>query len=86
MSLYIDTDEVTGVLLSDGWHKVSGTSFDIDAYEFHTAGYVVLAGGNCDLVPSTGFSFVEAGASAAARPRISGPLTAVLAVKTKGSN
>jgi hypothetical protein len=33
MSLYIDVDRVSSVLLADGWHAVAEDSFDLDAYE-----------------------------------------------------
>ena len=34
MSLAIDIDKVTNVLLADGWHEVVDDSFTLDAYEF----------------------------------------------------
>jgi hypothetical protein len=34
MSLAIDIDQVTGVLLADGWHDVVDVSFEIDSYEY----------------------------------------------------
>jgi len=34
MSLAIDIDAVTAVLLADGWHEVMDDSFCLDAYEF----------------------------------------------------
>jgi hypothetical protein len=34
MSLAIDIDAVTAVLLADGWHEVIDDSFYLDAYEF----------------------------------------------------
>ena len=34
MSLGIQIDKVTAVLLADGWHDVRDQSFEIDAYEF----------------------------------------------------
>lgn len=34
MSLAIDVDRVSGVLLADGWHEVGGRSFGMDAYEY----------------------------------------------------
>jgi hypothetical protein len=33
MSLCIDVDRITSVLLADGWHEVYGFSFDVDCYE-----------------------------------------------------
>lgn len=76
MSLAIDLDDVTEVLLSDGWHPVAGRTFYLDSYEFKWDAEFVLSGGQCDHVPSTGFSFETDGGQ-----RISGPLTAVLAIK-----
>jgi hypothetical protein len=40
MSLEIDVEKVSEVLLADGWHKVSAvgdgrSSFGLDVYEFH---------------------------------------------------
>lgn len=35
-SLAIDPDDVTEVLLADGWHEVDKDSFDLDAYEYIT--------------------------------------------------
>ena len=34
MSLAINIDKVTAVLLPDGWHKVVNESFDIDCFEY----------------------------------------------------
>jgi len=34
MSLYIDIDKVSSVLLADGWYSVFELSFDVDAYEY----------------------------------------------------
>jgi hypothetical protein len=117
MSLGIDVDAVTGVLLADGWHEVDwrdGTrlvphperamdsahetcevsTFMLDSYEYldvdvfehdmrkgrtNSSG-VLLGGGNCEGVPSTGFGFRE-GCNC-----IFGPLTALLAVRTRGQD
>jgi len=79
MSLAIDVDKVTSVLLADGaWHDVSADTFMCDAYEFiWDAG-----GGHTDIFQESGhtvgYSFRDhAGVT------ISGPLTAILAVKRK---
>lgn len=78
MSLAIDPDAVTHVLLADGWHDVKNSSFDLDSYEFITAdGDVLHDGGNVGVC-ATGFSFTTADGSY----RLSGPLTAILAVRT----
>ena len=103
MSLAIDTNRVTAVLLADGWHQVAKlrdweSSFDIDSYEFvqtpepydaqqdyervgpdefrrrHTR--LVVGGGRAEGVTSYGFTFTTNSGDV-----ISGPLTAVLAVR-----
>jgi hypothetical protein len=76
MSLYINADGVHKVLLADGWHTVEDQSFDLDAYEYHRDDFVLLYGGRCDGVVSTGFSFTDADTHAP----IFGPLTSILAV------
>lgn len=80
MSLRINTDSVVSVLLIDGWHDVYNSSFDLDAYEFGIGGrdWDLLHGGGDSNVCATGFSFLTD-----VRSRMSGPLTAVLAVRTK---
>lgn len=79
MSLVIDVDKVSAVLLPDGWYTAADWSFTIDAYEYvwgSADNMLMLGGGQCNLVPSTGFSFTEESGAV-----ISGPLTAVLAVR-----
>jgi hypothetical protein len=79
MSLAIDTNAVTAVLLADGWHTVRPGTFDVDAYEYKEDGLLVLTGGQNSGVASVGFTFhTEDG-----KERIAGPLTAILAVKTR---
>jgi hypothetical protein len=90
MSLAIDVDRITHVLLADGWHKVVGRSFDLDSYEYiqksdeHEPGehqsqpIPLLRGGAVAGIPSTGACWNEAGDI-----RLSCPLTAILAVKEK---
>jgi hypothetical protein len=72
MSLVIDTIDVMQVLLMDGWHEVSAGTFNVDAYEFVEGSREVKG------VPPTGFTFVDAESNF----RISGPLNALLAVKS----
>ena len=43
MSLWIDLNRVTTVLLADGWHHVTNDSFDLDAYEFQDDDVAVSA-------------------------------------------
>lgn len=79
MSLSIDVDAVTAVLLADGWHDVLEGSFDLDSYEF-TVGKgnderILHGGGDSDIC-AIGFTFAVRGGD-----RLSGPLTSILAVK-----
>lgn len=69
------------VLLADGWHVIDRGSFDLDAYEFaeveeSAKPRTVFSGGQSNLVPCTGFTFLENG------NRIDGPITSILAVET----
>ena len=86
MSLLIDIDKVTAILLADGWHDVfrqeDGTSsFDVDSYEYaevDTDGEPhLLHGGGDSGVCAVGFRFQENRLDFC----ISGPLTAILAVR-----
>lgn len=74
MSLAINTDKVTGVLLADGWHDVKGKSFDLDSYEYVWEDRLVHGGGASDVC-ATGFTFTDGQGS-----RYAGPLTAIQAV------
>lgn len=76
MSLYIDVDKVTEVLLADGWHAVEDGSFDLDSYEYHHGDHMLHGGGNYGVC-ATGFTFRNADGHS-----MFGPLTAILAVKT----
>jgi hypothetical protein len=82
MSLPIDPSTVTAVLLADRWHVVGQGSFTLDTYEFEYAEEPeVLHGvGAGEYFSGTrgggqGFRFIEG------RDYVSGPLTAVLAVR-----
>jgi hypothetical protein len=91
MSLAINVDHVTDVLLADGWHPCDPmdysqdvgddgavSSFDLDAYEYlDVDDSALLPGGREDLVPATGFTFYEDG------QRICGPITSIIAVRTR---
>ncbi len=88
MSIAINIDLVTEVLLADGWHTVTDDSFNLDSYEYihgdlySDRGVTILLGGGTDrLVPATGFTFTDKTGH-----RISGPLTAVLAVRQKATD
>jgi hypothetical protein len=83
MSLAIDVESVAAVLLPNGWHTVENHSFELGSYEYVSdAGdgeAELLHGGGTAGVCATGFSF-----DVSPRPgsdRISGPLTAILAVR-----
>ena len=82
MSLEIDIDRVSAVLLADGWHDVADVSFMVDAYEYLDFGH---AGGH-DYPPGkamllhnggAGFAFMEPGGQ-----WIYGPVSSILAVRT----
>jgi hypothetical protein len=82
MSLAIDVNRVSAVLLADGWHKVSlfgdgRSSFDIDAYEYLEDGNLRLGGGVCQGVVTTGAVWFERG------QEVCVPLTSILAVKLR---
>ncbi len=81
MSLALDVTKIVAVLLADGWHPTLRDSFKIDGYEFVADAEIVLRGGQCERVSSLGFTFTEAGTDRAIE--ISGPLTSVLAVKSR---
>src|SRR5712692_11207555 len=67
MSLAIDVDHVSEVLLSDGeWHRVAEGSFELDSYEYVRAAdgpnaAPRLGGGQEKLVPATGARWTERG-------------------------
>lgn len=82
MSLLIDVETVTAVLLADGWHDVIPGTFYLDAYEFVSSDQSeTLHRGGQSGVSATGFSFSDG-----LRTTISGPLTAVLAVRNLNAN
>jgi hypothetical protein len=77
MSLAIQEDTVTRVLLADGWHKVMKCSFFTDSYEFLSNEDLTVGGGSVPGVPHTGAAWVESIAS----KRIVVPLTSIIAVE-----
>jgi hypothetical protein len=89
--LAIDIAAVSAVLLPDGWHTVADSSFTIDAYEFVAFGDdgpgedvdgMIMHSSGEGGVCSVGYSFIEKGAGKSAkRTPMSGPLTAILAVR-----
>jgi hypothetical protein len=88
MSLAIDVDTVTAVLLADGWHDVADESFELDSYEFLWSGRrgvkveevehdpILLHGGGHSGICAAGFSFKTADGKT-----MCGPLSSVLAVR-----
>ncbi len=81
MSLAIDVDTVTRVLLADGWHEVADKSFTMDAYEY-MEGTMTLLGGGTEAkagVPATGFAFKESRDGAAVV--LAGPISSIVAVE-----
>ena len=95
MSLAIDVDNITHVLLADGWHEVHDASFGTDTYEFvgseGTGDSPMLGGGQEKHIPAAGHRgsttrehIAAAGFSFTEGDHIlSGPLTSVLAVKVQ---
>lgn len=75
MSLAIDVDNVTAVLLADGWHTVVDDSFNLDAYEYTWQGEALHGGGQSGVC-ATGYAFTDSDGDS-----LAGPLTAILAVR-----
>jgi len=76
VSLAIDANAVTAVLLADGWHVTDTNSFDLDSFEFIDGNdQDTLHAGGDSGVCATGFAFSEDG------QRVAGPLTSVIAVR-----
>jgi hypothetical protein len=83
MSLRINSDNITQVLLADGWHRVMEGTFDIDAYEIHDGAergheFWILRGGIDKHITSSGFTFKDPDADG---EYIRGPLTSILAIR-----
>jgi hypothetical protein len=75
MSLDIETDTVIAVLLADGWHHVEQTSFEVGPYQYgreaatgHDGSWGFEA---CEWLTNTDLI------------TLSGPLTSILAVRTR---
>jgi hypothetical protein len=95
MSLAIDVDNITHVLLADGWHEVRDASFGTDTYEFvggeRTGDSPMLEGGQEKHIPAAGHRGSTTREHIAAEGFsfteddhiLCGPLTSVLAVKTQ---
>lgn len=84
MSLLIDPERVSKVLLADGWHVVEPKSFGCDSYEYvhmywnGEEKYVNHHLGGQSDVCATGYAFRVPGPGGR---WVAGPLTAVLAVE-----
>ena len=95
MSLAIEVDDITHVLLADGWHTVHDASFGIDSYEFMSREGMgdspMLGGGQEKHIAAAGHRgstsrehIAAAGFSFTEGDHVlCGPLTSVLAVKVK---
>jgi hypothetical protein len=95
MSLAIEVDDITHVLLADGWHTVHDASFGIDSYEFMWREGMgdgpMLGGGQEKHTAAAGHRgstsrehIAAAGFSFTEGDHLlCGPLTSVLAVKVK---
>jgi hypothetical protein len=95
MSLAIEVDDITHVLLADGWHTVHDASFGIDSYEFMRhegmGDSPTLGGGQDKHIAAAGHRgstsrehIAAAGFSFTESDQVlCGPLTSVLAVKVK---
>jgi hypothetical protein len=93
----VDVDKVTDVLLADGWHKVENESFMIGGYGFlwHGPGGDgpprSLRSADVEAMCPIGFEFEEFVERSEADPKwalvrkVSGPLTAILAVRSLAS-
>jgi len=77
MSLEIDVNKVSMVLLLDGWHEVAGASFDLDAYEYANEDRTLLESGSVPGVPTTGATWREPDGTV-----IACPVTSILATKS----
>lgn len=97
MSLAIDVDHVTAVLIHGTWYTVLDDSFALDSYEYiwwergpdtrnQWGGDVdpeLLHGGGHNGICATGFAFRTTDTNAADSYRMCGPLTSITAVKTR---
>lgn len=77
MSLAIDIDKVTAVMIGGVWHVVIEDSFAIDSFEFVQGDRLEFGGGRCELISASGFSFKGEDSQ-----WVSGPLNTIQAVKS----
>ena len=75
VSLYIDVDRVTNVMIGANWYEVAKGTFDLDSYEYHHQDNVLHGGGQSGVC-ATGFAFETRDGACMA-----GPLTAIQAVR-----
>ena len=75
----IPPERITSVLLTDGWHHVEESSFEVEKYAFHAVpdGPDSATG---HVLGHDGFRFREAGAPGV----VAGPISAVVAVRFSG--
>lgn len=98
MSILIDIDKVTSVLLADGWHDVAWkddeSTFELDAYEYvdgdHYRNVQQKGGDPSSAVRLAGGAEENVGVPAtgfvfatASGEIMAGPITAILAVRTR---
>jgi hypothetical protein len=76
VTLHIDVETVTAVLLNDSWHNVADASFAVDPYDFVRSTEPGAEGGEAHG-HQIGFSFRDV----ATNEHICGPLTSVLAIR-----
>jgi hypothetical protein len=76
VSLRIDVDTVSAVLIAGSWYVVKDNSFDLDAYEYVEGGSLIFNGERASTLSSTGFTFVDS-----QDVEICGPVTSIQAVR-----
>jgi hypothetical protein len=81
MSLAIDPEGVTAVLIGLTWYPVRDRSFELDAYEWRLGPITIGATAYGGTLPSVGFRFVNADTG----KLVAGPLTSLLAVEGNSS-
>lgn len=82
MSLAIDIDEVSEVLLADGWHTVLDDSFYVDAYEMIGDQGDTFRDVRIDYSGGNGFAFKEP-QKGGGTTYTYGPISSIIAVRTQ---
>ena len=85
MSIAINPDRVTKVMVGNAWYGVVDESFLLDSYEYVDDEMTYLGGGQEALIPATGFTFLTLSGGGGKVVRMSGPMTAIQAVVEGGS-